>query len=478
MKSAALSAVRWTSMSTAVRAALQVAQITVFARWIAADQLGLIAMVAAVTSLVQIFSDMGVSMAIMQRTRISHEELSSLYWFSLAVGVALGLVLATLSPLIAGVYRDDRLLPLILALSPVPLVVAAGQQFKVLAEKSLDFSTVSRIDLVSAVLAFVATAVVAIAGGGAYAVVTSIAVSALVTSVLACAVLGRGKRPGRVFKLDRIRSFLSFGGYTVANNIVATLNQQLDVFLGGRLLGAQALGVYNIPREFCLRIAMLINPIATRVGLPLMVKAQDDVDLLRKVYLTTLRMTASTNFPIYVFLFGFADQVVPLLLGARWLPAVPLMRVLALWGLFRSITNPAGSLLFGTGNARRAMLWNLACLAAAAPVLWMTGHHSALALAYGQLALAVVVSLAGWRFLVEPLCRASFTAYWMQVIPALTSALIALAASDLLAAPIFDGWPRLAARAIAFAVVYLGASSVLNRQWLNLMLELLGRRRQ
>ena len=93
---------------------------------------------------------------------------------------------------------------------------------------------------------------------------------------------------------------------------------QADVFIGGLLSGTGALGLYSLPRDLSLRIALTINPIVTRVGFPVMAKSQGNIDQLKSIYLQVLRMTASINFPIYVAFALFSKEIVVLLLGERW----------------------------------------------------------------------------------------------------------------------------------------------------------------
>ena len=81
-----------------------------------------------------------------------------------------------------------------------------------------------------------------------------------------------------------------------------------DVILGGRLIPGAGLGYYFQPRDLCMRIMFVVNPIVTRVSFPLLASLAHDKARVRTVYLKTLNMTASVNFPIYAFLAGFSVQ--------------------------------------------------------------------------------------------------------------------------------------------------------------------------
>jgi O-antigen/teichoic acid export membrane protein len=70
----------------------------------------------------------------------------------------------------------------------------------------------------------------------------------------------------------------------------------------------------------------------------------------------------------YVGIAFFAPEVVVIMLGDGWQAAAPLLRILAIWGLFRSVANPIGSLLFGMGRAELSLKWNLGLLFIVPPI--------------------------------------------------------------------------------------------------------------
>src|SRR5262249_42828142 len=138
----------------------------------------------------------------------------------------------------------------------------------------------------------------------------------------------------------------------VGVGLLNALNMQSDVIVGGRIVGGGLLGLYSTPRDLCLRIQLMINPIVTRVSLPIMARAQTDGDFVRRLYLTTVRMVTSTNFPIYAAIALFAPEIVHILFGPHWAGAAPYLRIIAVAALFRCVNNPIGSLLYALGETR------------------------------------------------------------------------------------------------------------------------------
>lgn len=458
------------------RAGLGFLQVAILARLLEPADFGLMAIVVAVIAFAQIFSDMGVSNAIVHHQQVSQEELSSLYWLNVSAGAGMLLLLMFASPFVAEFYDAPALHPLLLVVSVYFLVVTSGQQLRVVAEKELRFAELARIELAAAVVGFAVAVTWAFIWPSATALVAGMMASATVLTILSWRILARGWRPMNRLRLKEIRRFLRFGGYTMANNLVNTFNMQADILLGGRLLSAQALGVYSLPRDLSLRVASVINPIVTRVGLPVMAKAQRDQAFLKNVYLKTLRMTASVNFPIYMAVAVFAPEVVALLFGNQWNDAVPLLRILALWGLLRSTGNPVGSLIFAVGRADLAFKWNLAMLFVVPPGLWLGAQHGNEGMAVALLAMSVVLAIPGWYVLVRPLCGAGFKEYFQPLLIPLMVALISSSAAYISVSLFADVWVRLGLGLSIGGVAYLILSRWLNRIWFEAMRELVSRR--
>lgn len=472
LKARTFSAVRWTTAAAASRTLVQLAQLGVLARLLSPEDYGLMAMVAVVLGFAAAFSDMGVNSAYVQRQDVTPEQRSSLFWLNVAISGGLTLIVLLCGPLIAGFFGDDRLTPLLMLAASIFVITGLGQQVKMTAEKTLDFRAVALIEIAAAIAGFAAAVTAAYAGWGVYALILGAIVNAAGVTVLAWLFLARGWRPMWRFQWTDVRSFLGFGGALVANNIVNEFNRSIDLLLGGRMLAASALGLYSLPRQIVFQIQGLVNPIITRVGFPLIAQVQADVPRVRAIYLKTLNMTAATNAPLYVGIAFFAPEVVSIMLGDKWLAATDLLRLLAIWGFLRATGNPVGSLLLGMGRADLSLKWNLAMLCVATPVLWTGSHYGTQGLAWSLLGLTVVTFIPGWYVLVRPLCKAGLLEYSNAALRPLLIAVMAIAPVYFLTQPITNVYLHMSVAIFIATPLYLGLSSILNREWVSAMMQL------
>ena len=470
-----ITAARWTTVSSITRAGLQLAQLIVLTRFLSPQDYGLMAMVTVVISYAGLFSDMGLSTAFVQRQNISHEERSSLYWLSVAVGGGLMLLVMAVSPLAGHLLEAPQLPGLIVLVSTNFLVVALGQQLRMDAEKSLDFRPIAVIEIFAVVCGFAIAVTAAWLDWGVHALVASAMSSAWITTLLSWAVLARGWRPLWRLRWTEVRWFVRFGGGMVANNLINHINTTVDILLGGRLLGTTQLGLYSVPRNLILQIQFLVNPVFTRVGFPVISSIQHDKDRVQQVYLKIMNLTATVNAPIYVGMAVFAPEFVQILLGEKFQDAVPLLRVLALWGLFRSFGNPVGSLIFGLGRIRLSTLWNLGLLFIVPAALWFGAHYSATGMAWAMAGVMITLFVPGWAILVKPTCGATLWAYSRQVLMPTLCAVLAGGTAWLSISTFNLPWLRLGLGLSVGIVSYTAFSWIFNRDCMKLGINLLKR---
>src|SRR5674476_972968 len=84
----------WSATSQIARLSMQVVITAILARLLTPSDFGLIAMVAVFSAFVGIFSDFGLSSALIQRKEINNELLSSVFWIGVLLGVLLTLSLS------------------------------------------------------------------------------------------------------------------------------------------------------------------------------------------------------------------------------------------------------------------------------------------------------------------------------------------------------------------------------------------------
>src|SRR5437868_5424114 len=97
-------------VAQAANFALRIGSVMVLSRLLEPRDFGLLGMVTAFTGVLSLFRDFGLSAAAVQRTTVTEEQTSTLFWINLVVGAFLALVSAAFAPLLSVFYHEPRLL--------------------------------------------------------------------------------------------------------------------------------------------------------------------------------------------------------------------------------------------------------------------------------------------------------------------------------------------------------------------------------
>ncbi|MBN2346551.1 MAG: oligosaccharide flippase family protein, partial [Candidatus Aminicenantes bacterium] len=119
LKDQAVTGMLWNFGGHFLRVFLQFAFGVLLARLLAPEAFGLLAMVMVFSGFAQLFCELGLAAAIIQKRDLDERHLSSIFWFNLGAGGILTLAFVLLAPALASFYRQPRLAPLVAAVSPV-----------------------------------------------------------------------------------------------------------------------------------------------------------------------------------------------------------------------------------------------------------------------------------------------------------------------------------------------------------------------
>jgi O-antigen/teichoic acid export membrane protein len=374
---AARRGVRWTALNAGVGAGLQLLQIAVLARFLPPEDFGRMAMVLVILGIGATFAEFGLSSAIIQRPEVRRSELGTLYVINLLVGLTLFVVLWSCAPRIDALLKLGEMSGLIRGAALIFVVSPWGLQIRALLQKRLEFRALTAISL-SALAVGTAVAVgLATASFGVWALLIGHLTTEATAAVLLLATAIRRKMwPGVAWDMRGVRGYLSFGSLRLAAMVANAVNARVDQLAIGPILGATALGYYNVAQRLAVDPVQKINPIVTRVAFPVFSLVQADSERLRRGYLRLTELLVGINAPLLLGLAATAHLVVPVVLGPRWDEAVALIRILSLYALARSVGNAGGALILAKGRADWSFYWNIALLLVLPGAVWSAASLS------------------------------------------------------------------------------------------------------
>lgn len=397
-------AIKWTSLSTIVVAIIQFIQLIVLSRLLDSTSYGLMGMIMVVVGFAQIYSDVGISNALMYKQNITQEKLSSLYVLNIMSGVLVYIIIVCISPLISYFYNESRILLPLIIVSLIFVIIPIGQQFQVLLQKELKFNILAKVDIIAVVSGFISAIIFAVLGYGVYALVGAQLTIAIIRAALLLS-LGRKLWVHRLhFRLEDTKEFISFGLYQMGEKTLHYFSSNIDYLLIGRFFGAEALGYYNIAYQLIIIPVQRINPIVTQVAVPLFSKLQYEKERLQKGYITVINYLSLVNFPLYFLLFSTAPVLIPFVFGEQWTNSIPLVQILCAMGLVRSTISPNTSLSVATGRAELGFYWTIISMVILIPCISFGAYlYEVRGIAIGFVVAQVILAIINYNFFVKKL---------------------------------------------------------------------------
>src|SRR6266566_3104035 len=222
---------------------LQIVGAIVLARLLAPEDFGLVAIVTVLTSFAPLLIDFGLGDATAQRSKITRGQVSSLFWLSSGIGLAITVIVAACSPLIAWIYREPRLETIALYSAITFVLYGVSNQHLALLRRTMQFARIAQIQTLSTLAGIAIAIATAIYGYGYWALVIRPITSAL------CAAIGAWFacrwRPRFPVLDNEVKSMVRFGLHVVGFSVTYTVAKAVDRIALGLSYRPDVVGYYQ-----------------------------------------------------------------------------------------------------------------------------------------------------------------------------------------------------------------------------------------
>jgi O-antigen/teichoic acid export membrane protein len=379
-----------------VKVLLQTGTLMVLARLLSPDDFGLAGMAATLTGFLSLFKDAGLSGATVQRRDVTHEQISTLFWINLAVGVGLTICTVLLAPAVVQFYGEPRLYWIVIVTGVSFMFNGLVAQHGALITREMRFAEQARIELTALVAGSAVGVVMAFLGWQYWSLVGMGLVNSIVSA--AGVLLAVPWAPGPPRRGVGIRSMLRFGGLSTCSGLLVFLAWNSDNILVGRFWGTQALGLYGRAYQLATLPVEQLTSTLSRVAISGLSAVQDDADRLSRSFLRGYSLLLSATIPIALACPLFAEEIIHVLLGDKWTGVVPIFRLLAPTSLVFALANPLSWLVTATGRVGRAV----SITATATPVviigilLGLSHGPTGVAMGYSAAMVLILFPITAW----------------------------------------------------------------------------------
>ena len=445
----------WSFLLNGLNRALSLVRTVVLARLLAPEDFGLFGITMLALSALQRFSQTGFDAALIQKRAETREDLDTAWVVQIGRGLLLGAILVVAAPQVAAFFEEPGAADLMRALAVVSVASGVQNVGVVYLRKELEFHRHFVFRLAGTLADLAAAVTAAVVLRSAWALLVGLVAGRVVRTVASYVI--HPYRPRFRFDMERARELFGFGKYITAPSIVLFLLTEGDDALVGKVLGAAPLGLYQIAYRFSNAAATEITHVISDVTFPAYSRLQDRPERMNTGLRRTLGFTAFLSLPLAGFLGVLAPQLTGVFLGANWLPMVPAMQVMCLFGAMRAVGATFGPVYRAVGRVDVPLKISAVQLAVLAAIVYpLTVRWGILGTA-AAITAAMSVSIVATSLMICRVTGLGAFQLYRPVMPPLAAVLAAVGLVHALAVPGLPVGPvaELAVLLLAGAATYL-----------------------
>lgn len=327
-----LKSVIWSAVERLSVQGVSFALSLIIARLVLPSEFGLIAMLSIFISIAQTFVDSGFSNALIQKQNRSEVDFSTVFYFNIIVGIFFYILLYICAPLIAEFYHE----PLLVSVTRWVALSFVLSSFSVVQRAKLtiahDFKSQAIASFIAVLISGVLGVYFAYKGWGVWALVIQTLTNQLLISLLLW-LIARWI-PAFVFSKNSFKTLFNFGSKLLLSGLLNTVYTNIYTIIIGRIYSAQSLGFYSKANMLSQFSVVSLANILHRAIYPYQCEMQNDNERLHELYMRYLRLSAFLSFPIMFGILTLANSFVIVVLTDKWLPCVPMIRILCIAYMF------------------------------------------------------------------------------------------------------------------------------------------------
>lgn len=334
----------WVAALQGVTQLLSLIRVFVLARLLAPDDFGLFAIAMLAMSLIEALSQTGVQQALIQKKGEIESYLDTAWTIQILRGVLLAACLVAAAPWITDFFEQPHVASLIRPLALAVLLNGFINISVIHFQRKLEFHKEFLYRVAPVLIDICVALTAAVLLRDAMALVYGLLAKSVALIVLSYVICPQRAKIG--LKLDQVRELYQFGKWMFVFGILVYVINQMDRAIVGKLLGATELGYYYMAFLIGTLLATHINAMISRLLFPLYSKLRHEESGVRQAYIAVLDACSIIIFPVTCAIVIFANDIVTILLSAKWLPMIPVLQILALKGLLWTLAAATGGPMY------------------------------------------------------------------------------------------------------------------------------------
>ncbi len=412
----------WISSLKIIRKVFSLIRLVIIGRILAPSDFGLMGIALLTMSALETFSTFGFGQALIQKKENTDNYLDAAWTVLIIRGFIVFIIVYLVAPYVAFFFHTPEVKPIIQVLGLVTFFQAFANIGVIFFQKELEFNKVFIYRFVGISTNFIVAVVAAIVLRSVWALVLGLLAEKVVSIIISYLI--HPYRPHLSKDIEKAKELFGFGRWILGSSIFVFVGEHIDDIFVGRVLGAMALGFYQMAYRISNMLETEITQVISTVTFPAYAKIQDKKARLRKAYFRIMRLIIAISLPITVGMVLLAPEFTQIFLSEKWVPMVTAMQLLAVAGLIKSIVSTGSPLFIGSGYPKyefyMQLIRGVIIIVAIYPFIIFMGIKGA--------ALAVILSITGmlviWYPLSQKITKASWRKYFDTFWPPLFCSLL------------------------------------------------------
>ena len=288
-------------------------------------------------AVVDILITSGFSIALIQKKEADELDSSTAFYASLVLAAVLYAIFFFTAPWIAGLYKNQLLIPLIRMTGIKFFISAVNSVQQAYVSRQMIFRKFFFATFLGTVVSGVVGIILALNGAGVWALVAQLLTNPFIDTIIL--LISVKWRPHLCFSFERLKSLFNYGWKIMCSYLAGTFFNRLSNLVIGARYSTTELGYYNQGERLPGLVTGSITSTLESVLFPAISKYQDD---RKKMKASVRRSVSLGNYLLMPMLFGLAavaPRLVILLLGQKWSMAIPYVQIFCIQGITLLLSN-------------------------------------------------------------------------------------------------------------------------------------------
>ena len=464
----------WGGMSNAVCQVLSLFFGIFLARILTPSDYTPIGMLAIFSAVAGSLQDSGFVVAIANRKKVGHDDYNAVFWFNILISLFMYGVLYACAPLIADFFNE----PVLVRLSRynfLGFVVAAfGIAPSAYLFRELKVKQKSIALMLSIAFSGIVGIAMALNGYSYWGIATQSIVYVLVRTIVCW--YFTPWRPSFKVNFAPLKYLFAFSYRLLITNVFQRFNWNIFSFILGKFYKADV-GNYTKAAEWFNMGGEVVNGMVNAVSQPVLAKVVEDDERQLRVFRKMLRFTVFVAFPLMLGMSLVSEELITVVIGAKWLESAKMLKILAVWGAFMPIQSMQTNLLVSRGRSR-IFMWGTIVQGLLTLSILLTMSFFGIKMMLVAYCVFNILWLFVWNFFVKKEIRLSYEMFIKDILPYMVLAIVVMCTTSYMTTFVDNIYILLISKIATAASLYLFIAYIIRSEELFEIMNFLFKRKR